>query len=68
MDIANGTFTLAEQHGTLTLRAGHDLTLEATRWRAVVQHDGGRTTVEAEIDPRSLEVRGGTGGDIKKDL
>lgn len=87
MDIANGTFTLTDQQGSLTLRtareglgarAGHDLKLEATRWQAVVKRDGGRTTIEAEIDPRSLEVREGTGGvkplsdkdraDIKQDL
>jgi polyisoprenoid-binding protein YceI len=87
VDIANGTFTLTHQEGSLTLRtareglgarAGHDLTIDVTRWRAVVQRDSGRTKVEAEIDPHSLEVREGTGGvkplsdkdraDIKRDL
>ena len=48
--------------------AGHDLTLEVTRWSATVQVPdeaaGGVTaaTVSAEVDLGSLEVREGTGG------
>jgi len=48
--------------------AGHDLTLEVTRWSATVQLPdeaaGGVTaaTVNAEVDLGSLEVREGTGG------
>jgi polyisoprenoid-binding protein YceI len=85
--MTDGTFTLTDEQGSLMLRttreglgarAGHDLTIEVTRWRAVVQRDSGRTKVDAEIDPTSLEVRAGTGGvkplsdrdraDIKKEL
>ena len=52
----------------LAARAGHDLTLEVTRWsaRAEVPADdaGGvaAATVAAELDLGSLEVREGTGG------
>jgi len=68
----------------LAARAGHDLTLEVTRWSAQVEvpddDAGGVTaaTVKAEFDLGSLEVREGTGGakslsdrdraDIKKQL
>lgn len=87
MEIAYGTFTIGNEQGSLSLRtgregigarAGHDLTIGVTRWRAVVQRDPGGTTIEAEIDPASLEVREGTGGvkplsdkdraDIERDL
>jgi YceI-like domain len=49
-------------------RAGHDLTIEVTRWSARVEipadDAGGVTaaTVAAELDLGSLEVREGTGG------
>ena len=49
-------------------RAGHDLTIEFTRWSAQVEvpaeEDGGlaAATVSAEFDLGSLEVREGTGG------
>jgi hypothetical protein len=52
----------------LAARAGHDLTLEVTRWSAQVEvpddDAGGLTaaTVKAEFDLGSLEVREGTGG------
>ena len=52
----------------LAARAGHDLTIEVTRWSAKVsvplEEDGGLTaaTVSAELDLGSLEVREGTGG------
>ncbi|MGH3198757.1 MAG: YceI family protein [Streptosporangiaceae bacterium] len=68
----------------LAARAGHDLTIEVTRWSAKVsvpaEEDGGPTaaTVTAELDLGSLEVREGTGGakplsdrdrrDIKKQM
>ena len=68
----------------LAARAGHDLTIEVTRWSAKVsvppEEDGGLTaaTVSAELDLGSLEVREGTGGakplsdrdrrDIKKQM
>jgi len=52
----------------LAAKAGHDLTLEVTRWSARVEvpaeEDGGVTAakVTAELDLGSLEVREGTGG------
>jgi len=52
----------------LAAKAGHDLTIEVTRWSARVQvpadEDGGLTaaTVTADLDLGSLEVREGTGG------
>ena len=52
----------------LAARAGHDLTIEVTRWSAQVEvpaeSDGGQSaaTVSAELDLGSLEVREGTGG------
>ena len=68
----------------LAARAGHDLTIEVTRWSAKVsvppEEVGGLTaaTVSVELDLGSLEVREGTGGakplsdrdrrDIKKQM
>ena len=52
----------------LAARAGHDLTIEVTRWSAQVEvpaeEDGGlaAATVSAELDLGSLEVREGKGG------
>ena len=52
----------------LAAKAGHDLTIEVTRWSAQVEvpaeGDGGESaaTVSAELDLGSLEVREGTGG------
>ncbi|MEV8637978.1 YceI family protein [Streptosporangium sp. NPDC051023] len=74
MDIATGTYPLGPENGRLLVRttrtglgakAGHDLTLEVTRWRgeAVVDvADPARSSVTAEMDATSLEVREGTGG------
>jgi polyisoprenoid-binding protein YceI len=52
----------------LAAKAGHDLTIEVTRWSAQVdvpaEGEGGESaaTVSAELDLGSLEVREGTGG------
>jgi polyisoprenoid-binding protein YceI len=50
----------------MAARAGHDLTIEVTRWSAQVEvpPDGGvaAARVTAELDLGSLEVREGTGG------
>ena len=52
----------------LAAKAGHDLTIEVTRWSAQAEvpaeGDGGQSaaTVSAELDLGSLEVREGTGG------
>ena len=52
----------------IAAKAGHDLTIEVTRWSAQVEvpaeENGGvaAATVSAELDLGSLEVREGTGG------
>jgi hypothetical protein len=54
----------------LAAKAGHDLTIEVTRWSGRVEvpaeSDGGQSaaTVSAELDLGSLEVREGTGGAV----
>ncbi|TDD79542.1 YceI family protein [Actinomadura darangshiensis] len=68
-----GTFELAPDDGRLVLRtgrsglgrrAGHDLTIEATRWSAAVEAreplDASSVEVTVEVD--ALEVREGAGG------
>jgi hypothetical protein len=72
-----GTFRLGPDNGRIILRtsraglaamAGHDLTIELTRWSARVEvpaeDAGGVTaaTVSAELDLGSFEIREGTGG------
>jgi len=72
-----GNFRLGPENGRVVLktgrqgiaaRAGHDLTIEVTRWSAQVdvpdEQAGGVTaaTVSAELDLGSLEIRTGTGG------
>jgi len=69
-----GNYRLGPDNGRLVLKtgrqgiaamAGHDLTLEVTRWSAQVDVPGDdvtAATVRAEIDLGSLEVREGTGG------
>lgn len=89
MAIKPGTYTLGPEDGTLQVKTGrqgmakkvgHDLTLEASNWRATVTVDAdpARSTVHATIEPRSLEVTAATGGarpvsekdkrDIKKSI
>lgn len=67
MVLGEGTYELGPEHGSLLLktsrsglgrRAGHDLTIEATRWSGLV--DGLSVRVTVEVD--GLEVREGTGG------
>jgi hypothetical protein len=71
-----GTFLLGPDAGRILIktgraglaaRAGHDLTLEITRWSARVTvpgDDGGvaAAAISAELDLSSLAVREGTGG------
>ena len=72
-----GNFRLGPDTGRLVIktgragfaaRAGHDLTIEFTRWSAQIQvpaeESGGlaAATVNAELDLGSLEVREGAGG------
>jgi polyisoprenoid-binding protein YceI len=74
MGIPDGSYTLGPESGQLLIktsrtglgaRAGHDLTIEITRWQAQVtadSADAARSSVSVEADARSLEVRKGTGG------
>jgi len=70
-----GTYQLGPEAGRvliktgragLAAKAGHDLTIEITRWsaRVVVSPDGGVSAAEitAELDFGSMAVREGTGG------
>ena len=74
---ATGNFRLGPDAGRvlikttragLAARAGHDLTIEVTRWSAQVEvpaEDAGglaAATVSADLDLGSLEVREGSGG------
>jgi polyisoprenoid-binding protein YceI len=61
----NGRLVLKTGRQGLAALAGHDLTIEVTRWSAQVDVPGDditSATVQAEIDLGSLEVREGTGG------
>jgi polyisoprenoid-binding protein YceI len=62
----SGRVVIKTGRAGLAARAGHDLTIEVTRWsaRIDVPPDGGQAaaTVSAELDLGSLEVREGTGG------
>lgn len=69
-----GSYQLGPEAGSLLLktsrtglgrRAGHDLTIEATRWQADVvvdPADPGGSSVAVTIEADSLKVRDGTGG------
>ena len=63
-----GRVVIKTTRAGLAARAGHDLTLEVTRWSARVDlpaEDAGglaAATVSADLDLGSLEVRAGTGG------
>src|SRR5260221_4612555 len=74
MDISDGIYTLGPEAGQLLIKtsrtglgakAGHDLTIEVTRWQAGVtldSADAARSSVNVEVDAGSLEVREGSGG------
>jgi polyisoprenoid-binding protein YceI len=74
MGIADGRYTLGPGSGQLQIkttrsglgaRAGHDLTIDVTRWHADVivdAADPSASSVSVEVDTDSLEVRDGTGG------
>ena len=63
-----GRVVIKTSRAGLAARAGHDLTIEFTRWSAQVEvpdEDAGGVTaakVTADLDLGSLEVREGTGG------
>jgi polyisoprenoid-binding protein YceI len=76
MSIQEGTYTLGPENGTLSVRtgrtgavakAGHDLLIQVTGWRATLDVADGRTSIELDADPTSLRVREGTGGMQKLD-
>jgi hypothetical protein len=64
----NGRVIFKTGRAGLAAKAGHDLTIEITRWSALVEvpdeEAGGVTaaTITAELDLGSLAVREGTGG------
>jgi YceI-like domain len=64
----NGRIILKTSRAGLAARAGHDLTIEITRWSAQVEvpdeDAGGVTaaTVSAQLDLGSFAIREGTGG------
>ncbi|WP_228044845.1 YceI family protein [Streptomyces ferrugineus] len=74
MTVSAGTYRLGPSTGRLLIKtsraglgrkAGHDLTIEATRWSGeavVVTDDPGRSSVTVTVEAGSLTVREGTGG------
>lgn len=74
MTVPDGVYPIGPESGRLLVRtartglgakAGHDLTLEATRWHGQVVIDAAElanSAVTLEVDVASLEVREGTGG------
>src|SRR5215470_3374525 len=74
MGMAAGSYALGPDAGQLLIktsrtglgaRAGHDLTIEVTRWRAEVTVDSAdvaKSSVSVEADAQSFEIRTGTGG------
>src|SRR5688500_3994405 len=73
MTIKPGTYNLGPEDGTLQVKTGrqgmaskvgHDLTLEASNWKATVtvEAEPAQSGVKATIEPRSLEVVAATGG------
>lgn len=61
----NGKLTVSTYVGGMGAKMGHDLVLEATKWRGTVNLDADNpsaTTVEVTADPRSLEILQATGG------
>jgi polyisoprenoid-binding protein YceI len=74
MGLADGSYTFGPESGQLLIktgrtglgsRAGHDLTIEVTRWQAEATVDSAvvaRSSVRVEVDAGSFEVRSGTGG------
>ena len=61
----NGKLTINTYVGGMGAKMGHDLVLEATKWRGTVNLDAANpsaTSVEVSVDPRSLEILQATGG------
>lgn len=74
MTIKSGSHSIGPENGKLTIntyvggmgaKMGHDLVLEATKWRGTVNLDADNpsaTSVEVTVDPRALEILQATGG------
>jgi polyisoprenoid-binding protein YceI len=73
MSMQPGTYSLGPEQATLRIRtgrggaaakAGHDLLIEVTAWRATIEAgaDAAATSLSLSADARSLRVREGTGG------
>jgi polyisoprenoid-binding protein YceI len=74
MTPGEGTYRLRPASGRLLIkttrtglgsRAGHDLTIEVTRWKADVTVDGANSSlssVSVDVDAGSFEIRTGSGG------
>ncbi len=73
MPLNPGTHTVEPDGSTLTVKtyceglaakAGHDLVIDVTRWKATVDvgEDGAPRSVALDADPDSFEVRDGVGG------
>jgi polyisoprenoid-binding protein YceI len=74
VDVSDGSYQVGPQSGRLLVKtartglgakAGHDLTIEVTRWRGTVVVDAANpasSSVTVEVDVDSFEVRQGTGG------
>src|SRR5258706_14019460 len=74
MELPEGMCALGRKSGQLLIKtsrtglgakAGHDLTIEVTRWQADVtldSADAAKSSVNVEVDAGSLEVREGSGG------
>lgn len=60
----NGRITLRTSRDGLAAQAGHDLTIDATRWSGelVLADDLAAASLEVKIDLGALVVRAGTGG------
>jgi polyisoprenoid-binding protein YceI len=60
----NATLSVHTRRGGAAAKAGHDLVIEVTSWRAAleVSDDGQATSAELQADATSLRVRKGTGG------
>lgn len=74
MTIKSGSHSIGPENGQLTVntyvggmgaKMGHDLVLAATKWQGTVTVDADNpaaTSVEVNVDPRSLEILQATGG------
>jgi hypothetical protein len=71
MGLPLGPVALSNENGHLRVktgrrgigaRAGRDLTIEASRWTAIMYSEGGPPRLIVEVDPRSLRVKDSGGG------